>query len=425
MKILYVSQYFPPEMGAPAARVAELSRHWVTSGHEVTVLTGFPNHPTGVVPQEYRRDFRRLVKHEAVDGINVVRSWLLPFPNRKTYERMLNYSSFCLSAGTTGMFISRPDILIATSPQLLVGLSGWWLARTKRVPFVFEVRDLWPESLAAVGVGEHKSALNRGLGAIAGFLYKHADHIVVVTPAFVEQLVKNWNVPREKISVVQNGVETELFAPQDGSSLRRELGMADRFVILYAGTMGMAHGLDTIIDSATQLKTSFPQALFLMVGEGADKQRVVDTARERGLDNIHWIGQQPREKMPEFIAASDVCLVLLKKTELFKTVIPTKMLEFMSCARPIILGVDGQAREIAERAGASMFIEPENATALTQAVGKFAANPSLMSSMGRNGRFEIVNRFSRQQSAEEYLEVLQNRFARGIRQPAIPAAKQP
>src|SRR5581483_4433380 len=122
LKILYISQYFPPEMGAPAARVAELSRHWVKSGHEVTVLTGFPNHPTGVVPQEYRRDFRRLVKHEAVDGINVVRSWLLPFPNRKTYERMLNYSSFCLSAGTTGMFISRPDILIATSPQLLVGL---------------------------------------------------------------------------------------------------------------------------------------------------------------------------------------------------------------------------------------------------------------------------------------------------------------
>src|SRR5437868_13784267 len=156
-------------MGAPAARVAELAQHWASDGHHVTVLTGFPNHPTGVVPAEYQRKFRRLVFRERIAGVNVVRSWLLPFPNRKAYERMLNYSSFCVSAATTGMFLDRPDVLIATSPQLLVGVAGWWLSKLKGVPFVFEVRDLWPESLAAVGVGSDRSLLNRSLGAVAGF----------------------------------------------------------------------------------------------------------------------------------------------------------------------------------------------------------------------------------------------------------------
>src|SRR5580658_4852561 len=228
IKILYVSQYFPPEMGAPAARAAELSRHWAAAGHEVTVLTGFPNHPTGVVPSEYRDKFRRLVVREKTDGVNVVRTWLLPFPNRKSHERMLNYSSFCASAATTGLFLSRPEVVIATSPQLLVALSGWWLARCKRVPFVFEVRDLWPESLAAVGMGDVNSLLHRSLAKIAGFLYRQSDRIVVVTPAFEDYLVEHWRVPREKISIIENGVETQLFAPeplagQAGAGLRREL----------------------------------------------------------------------------------------------------------------------------------------------------------------------------------------------------------
>src|SRR6202162_4784466 len=170
-------------MGAPGPRDVELSRHWVRAGHEVTVLTGFPNHPTGVVPPEYRGKLRRLVMREKVEGVNVVRSWLLPFPNRKAYERMLNYSSFCVSAATTGLFLSRPDVVIATSPQLLVGLSGWWLARWKRVPFVLEVRYLWAESRAAVGMGNSNSLLHRALAKIAGFLYSRSDRVVVVSPA--------------------------------------------------------------------------------------------------------------------------------------------------------------------------------------------------------------------------------------------------
>ena len=408
MKILYISQYFPPEMGAPAARAVELSKHWAAAGHEVTVLTGFPNHPTGVVPLAYRDKLRRLVVREQVNGIHVVRSWLLPFPNRKAYERMLNYSSFSVSAAITGLFLSRPDVVIATSPQLLVGLSGWWLARWKRVPFVFEVRDLWPESLAAVGMSDGNSLLHRSLVRIAGFLNRRSDRIVVVTPAFEDYLVERLHVPRQKIAVVENGVETDLFAPGAGATVRRELEAEGKFVVSYIGTMGMAHGLETILEAAAQLRSANPEIVFLVLGEGAEKERIVASARELGLDNLRFIDQQPREKIPSYICASDVCLVLLKKSDIFKTVIPTKMLEFMACARPVILGVDGQARAILEEADSGLVVEPENAAALVDAIRYLAANAEIAGKLGRNGREYIVRKFSRRQTAEKYISVLES-----------------
>jgi glycosyltransferase involved in cell wall biosynthesis len=420
VKILYVSQYFPPEMGAPAARVAELACHWARDGHEVTVLTGFPNHPTGVVPHEYRRKFRRLVAREQTNGVNVVRTWLLPFPNRRTYERMLNYSSFCLSAAGTGLFTERPDVVIASSPQLLVGLSGWWLARCKRSRFIFEVRDLWPESLAAVGLGNARSLVYRFLAWIAGFLYRNSDHIVVVTPAFKEFLVLHWQVAPEKISVIENGVEAELFSPRTESHLRTDLGADGKFVVSYIGTMGNAHGLQTLVETAAQLQESAPDVLFMLVGEGAEKEQLVSLVRSRGLTNLRFVDQQSREKIPAYICASDACLVLLKKSEIFKTVIPSKMLEFMSCARPVILGVEGQARKILEAAQAGICIEPENPSDLAQSVLRLAADAQLRETLGRNGRRYILQHFSRQQSAFTYLEVLNGLL--GEKQPRTIAA---
>jgi glycosyltransferase involved in cell wall biosynthesis len=406
VKILYVSQYFPPEMGAPAARVDELSRYWAQDRHEVTVLTGFPNHPTGVVPREYRRKFRRLVAREKVSGVNLVRTWLLPFPNRKSYERMLNYSSFCLSASGTGLFIERPDVVIASSPQLLVGLSGWWLARCKRSRFVFEVRDLWPESLAAVGVGNSESPVYRALAQIAGFLYHNADHIVVVSPAFKEHLVQRWQVAPEKISVVENGVETELFSPRADSNLRTELGADGKFVVSYIGTFGNAHGLQTLVDAAERLQNAMPNVLFLLVGEGAEKEQLVSLVRRRGLTNLRFVDQQPRERIPAYVCASDVCLVLLKKNEIFKTVIPSKMLEFMSCARPVILGVEGQARQILELADAGICIEPGNSGELADAILRLSGDEHLRETLGRNGRRHVLQHFSRRQTATTYIDVL-------------------
>jgi colanic acid biosynthesis glycosyl transferase WcaI len=409
VKILYISQYFPPEMGAPAARAAELSRHWLRDGHEVMVLTGFPNHPTGVVPAEYRAKFRRLVSREMIDGVSVIRTWLFPFPNRKAYERMLNYSSFCASSVSTGMFLSRHDIVIATSPQLLVGLSGWWLARCKRVPFVFEVRDLWPESLAAVGMGTGDSLLHRSLARVAGFLYRNCQHIVVVSPPFKDYLITHWNVPPDKISIVENGVEANVFSPQNSDSqLRRKLGIEDKFVVCYIGTLGMAHGLEAVLEAASRLQHTAPEVVFLLIGEGAEKSRMMSVAHERRLNNVRFLDQQPREQIPAYICASDACLVTLKKSEVFRTVIPTKMLEFMSCARPVILGVDGQARNILEDARAGIFVEPENSEQIARAIMRLSSSRELGELLGRNGRRHIIQHFSRAETARAYIGILEN-----------------
>jgi putative colanic acid biosynthesis glycosyltransferase WcaI len=413
-------------MGAPAARAAELAHHWAEAGHDVSVLTGFPNHPTGVVPEEWRPRLRRLTYHEKTGGVNVYRTWLWPLPNRKAHERMRNYASFLLSAALRGLFLPQPDVIIGTSPQLLVALAGWWLGFARRIPFVFEVRDLWPESLTAVGVGNEDSLLHHALAAIARFLYQRSDRIVVVTPAFKEHLIRRWRVPEEKISIVENGVETDLFAPQSEASnvaLRRTLSAEGKFLVCYAGTLGMAHGLETLLDAATELRDQNSQVAFVVIGEGAEKERIKAIAHAKGLDNIRFIDQQPREKIPAFISASDVCLVLLKKTDVFKTVIPTKLLEFMSCARPVILGVDGQARQIVEAAGGGMVIEPENSEALAGAIQQLAADRSMGVDLGRRGRAYITKNLSRRETADKYLRILESVVSQESTRSQEPKAK--
>ena len=408
MKLLYVSQYFPPEMGAPAARAAELSRHWVRMGHEVTVLTGFPNHPTGVVPPEWRSRQNRLRYSEVVDGVQVKRTWLWALPNRKAHERIRNYASFALSAAFTGLTLPKQDVIIATSPQLLCALAGWWVAWSMRRPFVFEVRDLWPESLAAVGAGGEGSVLHQTLGAIAGFLYRRADRVVVVTPAFKDHLVEHWHVPVEKISVVENGVETDLFRPDPkAEEIRKELHLEGRFLICYVGTMGMAHGLETLIAAAEEMQTVLPNATFLLIGEGAEKERIVELAAARGLTNIRFLSQQPRERIPAYVSAADLCLVMLKKTELFKTVVPTKLLEYMACARPVIVAVDGQSRLLVEEAHAGTFVPPEDSQALVRAICELERDRAKRDEMGASGREYIVAKLSREKTARDYVEVLE------------------
>jgi len=402
-------------MGAPSARASELAQHWARAGHDVSVLTGFPNHPTGVVLDEWRGRWRRLVYRENIGGVDVFRTWLWPLPNRKAHERMRNYASFCVSAALRGMAIPRPDVIIASSPQLLVGLSGWWIAFVRQVPLVFEVRDLWPESLTAVGVGDEDSLLHHALAAVAKFLYQRSDRIVVVTPAFKEHLMRRWRVPAEKIAVVENGVETDLFKPAPAAAnnaSRRELAVEGKFLVCYIGTMGMAHGLGTLLDAAAQLQRRNSNAQFLLVGEGADKERIKAIAQSRALTNISFLDQQPREKIPAFISASDACLVLLKKTDVFKTVIPTKMLEFMSCARPVILGVDGQARQILEDAGAGLVIEPENSEALVTAINQLSSNREVGEVLGQKGREYILQHLSRGRTAEKYIDVLSSLVAK-------------
>jgi len=396
-------------MGAPSARVFELSAQWAKLGHDVTVLTGFPNHPTGTVPPEYRSRFRRLTCRDNIAGIKVIRTWLYPAPNRLPLERILNYSSFFVSAVVRSLPMQRFDLVIATSPQLLVGLCGWWIGKLKRCPFIFEVRDLWPESLLASGVSHQGSALIQTLERLTMFLYRRSDRIVVVTEAFKRNLISVRGISPEKIDVVTNGADLDLFCTgQSRESIRAALDLENRFVISYVGTIGFAHGLETLLDAARKIQAQLPHVLFLIVGDGADRKRLEDLASEWQLPNVRFLGQQPREKVPGILSASDLCVVMLRKSELFKTVLPSKMFEIFAAACPVILTVDGEARSVLEKAKAGIYVEAENVEALVEAILRVCNNPSERSTYAINGRDFVSKSFSREQTALNYLSILQS-----------------
>jgi len=403
MRILYVSQYFPPETAAPAVRVHELSREWVKLGHKVTVLTGFPNHPTGILHSDYRKKFRRMTTRETVDGIDVVRSWLVPLPNRKALERIVNYSSFCFSAALRGLFLKKFDVVVATSPQLLVGLSGLAISRLRGSKFIFEVRDLWPESLVGTGVADTSSLVYRSLLKVSSRLYRSCDHVVAVTPAFKDHIQKHFDCPAEKISVVPNGVDLDFF---EQARLNYVPSRNGRFVVSFIGTIGNAHGVDVILAAARALRESHPAVLFRIVGEGAERERIESEIKKAQFDNIEVLGHQPRARIPSLIWDSDVCLVLLKRSDVFRTVIPTKMLEFMAAGRPVILGVEGQALEILALARAGIGIPPESSEGLVSAVLKLMSEPSLCRLYGENGKSYIHENMSRKSTAVAYENVL-------------------
>lgn len=410
MRILYLSQYFPPEMGAPAARVFELSREWVRLGHEVEVLTGFPNHPTGVVPPEYRGE---LWRRERVDGIDVLRAPIYAAPNRDLARRSANYLSYALSASLVGPLLARrPDVLIATSPQFLTGVAGFWLSRLFRCPFVFEVRDLWPRSIVAVGALPESSPLVRGLEVVEQALYRAADRIVVVTDSFLDEIAAH-GIDRAKLAVVKNGVDLELFCPMPKENAQRQrFGLSGKFVATYVGTHGLAHGLGTILDAAERLRDD-PRFAFLLVGEGAEKAVLKARAASLGLANVRFVDQQPRAVIAEIVAASDVCLVLLRGKELFKSVIPSKIFEFMGGGRPILMGVEGEARALLEESGGGVCFPPEDAGALVARLRELALDPTRLEALGRAGRAHVEENFSRPALAQRYLEILRGLTQRG------------
>jgi glycosyltransferase involved in cell wall biosynthesis len=255
--------------------------------------------------------------------------------------------------------------------------------------------------------------MHRALGCLAGFLYRKAGHIVVVTPAFREHLVRRWRVPARKISVVQNGVDAAKFNPHRANP-ELQMQAEGKFVVSYIGTLGLAHGLDTLIAAATRLQAIASDVQFLVVGDGAERERLVKIVESQQLPNVLCIPSQPRERIPEYICASDACLVMLKKSEIFETVIPTKMLEFMSCARPVILGVKGEAQRLLESCRAGISVEPEDPDALCRAILRLRDEPRLRSEMGARGRDHIVRELSREATAAEYLRVLEAALQGGV-----------
>ncbi|MCZ6691445.1 MAG: glycosyltransferase family 4 protein [Planctomycetota bacterium] len=403
MKILYVSQYFPPEMGAPSARVHELSRLWVRRGHQVTVLTAFANHPTG---EKARRDRGVLSRREVLDGIEVLRTYSYATPNRGVFRRMASYASFGISASTLGRLrLRRYDVVIATSPQLLCGLAGYTLARTLGSPFIFEVRDLWPESILAVGaMGEN--LVVRGLKRVAAHLYRHADRIVTVGEGYREKIHELYGIDPSRIDVISNGIDKDLFVPNGrGEGIRREYGWKDRFVVMYIGAHGMAHALHRVLEAARGLARE-SEILFVFVGEGAEKARLQRKSREWGLGNVQFIDPQPRSRTPQFYSACDLGLVTLKDSSLFRAVLPSKIFEYLGMERPILISVDGEAREIVEGCGAGRYVPPEDVPAMMDAIRQMSRSREELERMGRRGRRHVLENYDRDRLAGRYLEIL-------------------
>lgn len=408
MNLLFVSNHYPPEVNAPATRLAEHTRVWAADGHGVDVLTAVPNFPEGKVYEGYRN--RWTVEERG--GATVHRVPVYLAPNRGTVRRGLAYLSFLVSAvGHARRIRSSPDVVVATSPQLLAGLAGWRVARRFGVRFVLEVRDLWPDSVVAVGALKDGPVVGL-LRWLERFLYRRADHVVVVTDAFVEELVAR-GVPREKISVVKNGVDlSELPVPstEERGRLRRELGLEDRFVASYVGTLGMAHRADVLLDAAELAATSEAPAddrlAFLLAGGGAQRDALVDRLRERDPGNVLLLEKRPRERALELVAASDVSVVHLRASELFTTVIPSKMFEAMALGRPVVLGVDGEAREIVEASGAGSFVRPEDPEALLRAVRRLRDDPGLRTRQGAAGPAFVREHFDRRVLARRYTGIL-------------------
>ncbi len=420
MRIIYVSQYFPPEIGAPAARVSELARAWTGQGHRVTVLTGFAHHPTGV---KQPGDRGKLTRRESLDGIDVVRSYVWASPNEGTVKRMASYASFMISAIVVGLFrLPRADVLIATSPQLLTAVAGYVLARLKRVPFVLEVRDLWPESIMAVDAMKENFIIRR-LRGVARYLYHHADAIVTVGEGYREQITKRYGIAAERMTVIPNGIDMAVFEPGPrDNAVRREHGWGDDFVVMYLGTHGMAHALHAVVEAAARLRDR-RDIRFVFVGEGAEKRRVQEQAASLGLENVQFIGQQPKERVREYYAACDLGLVTLRKTELFQDVLPSKIFEFLGMERPVVISVDGHARRLVEQAGGGWFVEPENVDAMVEAILHARDNPAELAAMGQAGRAHILAHYDRRALAKQYVELLGETFVN--EEVATPRATTP
>jgi len=407
MRVLIVTHYFPPETGAPQARLSALAATWAADGDAVTVLTGMPNHPTGVLPPPYRRAvFRR----ERVDGYRVVRTWLYATPNEGVARKTLGHLSFMVSSVLLGWRAAgAADVVVVSSPTFFSILSGWVLARLKRARLIVEVRDLWPAIFVELGVLTSRRiiALLERLELAA---YAAADQVVVVTEGFRADLIRR-GVPPAKVHTIRNGVDVERFAFPTATGLdgvRARLGASrDDCLVLYAGTHGISQALPVIADAAALLDgpACGPSLQFAFVGDGADKRRLESQVAELGLRNVTLLPGVPSDQVPELLAAADICLVPLRDVPLFAAFIPSKMFECLAAGKAVIGSVTGEAAEILAEAGA-VVVPPEDSGALAAAIAALAREPGRRRAMGEAGRAYVARHYDRAALCREYHKVL-------------------
>ncbi len=400
MKLLLLTQYYPPEPASASQKVSEMAGYLAGRGHEVTVVTGFPNYPDGVVYDGYRR---RLYRRETREGVKVGRTFLfIPRSRRDFWPRMKNHLSFMLTAMYGGVRSGRPDLVYVYSPPLFLGVSGYVLSRLFRAPLVVDVHDLWPREPIHLGVLKGRTAI-RLAEALERFVYSAADYLYFYSDRMRGDVVET-GVPQAKTEVHPLWVDTCFFRPapvQEAEEVRREYGFGDRLVVMYTGNISLAQGLDTAVESARLLKERGENdVLLVFVGGGADRDRLAALAGDQGLDNVLFIPPKPATAMSAFTSAADVLLTHLNRAPFRQGTIPTKLLNYMSAGRPVLAGLEGEAADLVRQTGCGVVVEPQDPEAMAQGILGLR-DSDLRRRLGEAGRAAAVERFERRRLLPE------------------------
>lgn len=405
MHILFLTDNFPPEVNAPASRTFEHCREWVAAGHTVTVVTSNPNFPKGKLYPGHRNS---LVQREEMAGIKVIRVWTYMTANEGFFKRVLDQLSYMITAFFAGLFVRKVDLIIGTSPQFFTACAAHGLGVLKRRPWVFELRDIWPESIRALGAMRESRVLDI-LEGVELFLYRKAAAIVSVTKAFKADLVRR-GIDGDKISIVTNGVDIGRFSYRaKDEKLARDLGLEGKFVVGYIGTHGMAHALGTVLGAAALIKyrPGFEDVCFLFLGHGAEKASLVRRAQNEGLENVLFLDTVSKDEVPRYWSLLDISLINLRRIDLFKAVIPSKLFESMAMGIPVLLGVEGEAKDILEEEGVGIAFEPENPEALVATLERLRSDLGLYEGFKNNG-LQAAKNYDRKVLATRMMEGLKS-----------------
>lgn len=403
MNILLIHQYFLEDDDFGASRWNEMAKVWVEEGHSITVLAGMIHYNGTEKRPEYKgKWFKENYQHK----IRVIRSHVSETYNTNFKGRLFAYFSFVLSSLWSGIFKTKEkyDVIIVTSPPLFVGITAYLLSRIKRIPFIFEVRDLWPESAIDTGVLKSKLIIKMAFW-FEKFIYRKASKIVVLTPAFKQILIENKKINENKIELIPNAADFDLsdnlLATFDTSKFKKELNLENKFIITYVGAHGVANHLYQILDVAE--KMSHTNAFFLLIGEGMEKKRLIEESNKRKLSNIKFINAVPKKDVFKYILISDLGASVLKKVDTFKTVYSNKTFDYMSCKKPIIMAIDGVSRKLVEDANAGTYVEPENTDEMVSIILKYMKTPEIIQKQGESGYLFAKNQFDRKTLAKKYI----------------------
>jgi glycosyltransferase involved in cell wall biosynthesis len=401
LKLLFLTHYFPPEVGAPQSRIDEIAKVLAKRGHKVSVLTNFPHYPDGVIKTPYQR---AVLLKESRGEVDVIRSYVWARPNKGFASRMANHLSFCITSLVAASKLPPCDVVVTESPPLFLGFSGWIISRMLGASHIFNVADVWPQSAVEMGALTNRTAVTMAEW-LERFIYDHSHLITVVTEGIRKDLLAR-GLATEKVATLTNGVDLDFFQSQGkGLSVKNELNLSGKFIALYAGTHGMAQGLHVVLRAAGILANE-PNIVFVMAGDGAEKAGLVETAQKMNLKNVRFLNTWPKSRMPELLEAADVCLVTLRKLPVFRRALPSKMYEAMAMARPLVVSAEGMAAELVDSTNCGMAIPPENPEKLAEAVKDLFRNPSKRAKMGLRGRNLVEREYSREKIAGKWERLL-------------------